>query len=650
MAAGKDVVEVHLAGVGQEFRHLGLPVGRNGVAVLIIGGHFPAVDVDRAPVLVHAREQSLAVEAVPPESGLAHPAAEGHLEVADVQLAGEPSVPLADVRIVVVAVLVADPDLLHLAVRHPVIQVVLGHVGRGGIVALGEGVHVVKVLAAQQVVHPLVVLGPVHLRVKTSGQGEHAGRTPLEVQGKVQVPLVRAALLQGVLGPAFAVLDILLVHGVEAVPVDMGILRKVLPPGFLGPGGLHPVQPVIVVFLHEVVAREVPVVVRTRVLGVVPVQGGVPVLAETVQEGRGGVESVGRGEVVLEDGDGFVRLADAGIAHLPVLVAPVGVVHVVVHEVIDLLGRCVRRTALSGRPHDDRPQLMHVVELLLDRGIVREGTVVHTFHPVVSAQTGRHVERVGPAVVLRAGGVGQHQAQPVQLAVGEHAPPPSLADGQGVGREVRQAVVAADAVVGNLRAVHGVLGAGGFIKAAPQGEGRVSRDGVVHLDAREVHVLGLGGVSPHPVTDGTEIVSGHVVEHVVLPEQDGGRIAVTGIVHVELHQVVRIDFAHDGPARQGQVEHVLDISVVDGDVDPGLEELGSLDYQVIHAIVQVFDEKAAVRVRGRCRHPGRPLVKHKDRVRDRTPVGTADHRSPHTARKRLGAESQAHENGRGGQG
>ena len=357
-----------------------------------------------------------------------------------------------------------------------------------------------------------------------------------------------------------------------------------------------------------------------------------------------------RGEVVLEDGDGLVRLADAGVAHLAVLVAPVGVVHVVAHEVVHLLGGRVRGTALAGRAHEDKAELVRVVELFLNGAVVGEGTVVHALHPVVAAQAGRHVERVGPAVVPGAGGVGHHQAQPVQLAVGEHAPPPSLADGQGVDGQVRQAVVAADAVVGDFGAVDGVLRAGGLVEAAPQGERGVPGDGVVHLDAGQVHVLRLGGITAHAVADGAEVVARHVVEHVILAEQDRRAVAVTGIVHVELHEVVHVHLADDRAAGQGEVEHVLDIPVVDGDVDTRLQVVRSLDHQVVNAVVQVFDEEASVVAGSHRGHFGRTLVQHEDRTGDRGPVGAADDRAAHASRERLGGKAQREEERDGRQG
>ena len=81
---------------------------------------------------------------------------------------------------------------------------------------------------------------------------------------------------------------------------------------------------VVVRVVHVEIARKVPVVVRTRIRGIVPVKSRVAVLAESVKHCGRGRELLGlRSEVVLEDGDRLVGLADAGVAHLAVIVAPV---------------------------------------------------------------------------------------------------------------------------------------------------------------------------------------------------------------------------------------------------------------------------------------------------------------------------------------
>ncbi len=86
-------------------------------------------------------------------------------------------------------------------------------------------------------------------------------------------------------------------------------------------------------------------------------------------------------------------LTNAGIAQLAVLVAPVGIVHVVSHHVVNLLCGSHLGTALAGRAEDCRAELMGVVYNFVGRQIIGEGTVVHALDPVVAAKTCAHVGR-----------------------------------------------------------------------------------------------------------------------------------------------------------------------------------------------------------------------------------------------------------------
>ena len=219
----------------------------------------------------------------------------------------------------------------------------------------------------------LVVLGTVDLAVDAGVEGNHLGWFPLGADGEVEVTLVHAALLENVLGARKTVVPVHAVDIVQAVPVDMHELRVAgVAPCFRSPCPLGEVVPVVVRILHPEVARQVAVIVRTRVLGIVPVKGGVAVLSEAVEDGRACAEVVLRSKVVFDDCYRLVGDADAGVAHLSVLIAPVGVVHVVAHEVIYLLGGSVLRTSLARSGHEDEAELMDIVEFLLCRSVVAE--------------------------------------------------------------------------------------------------------------------------------------------------------------------------------------------------------------------------------------------------------------------------------------
>ena len=197
----------------------------------------------------------------------------------------------------------------------------------------------------------------------------------------------------------------------------VGVRRGPLGPGILGPRSLLEVDAVVVALLHKEVGREVAVVVRSRVLGIVPVERGVAIVTTSEQDSCIGIELVGRGVFVLEGNDRFEGVAHAGVAHLAVLVTPVGVVHIVAHKVIDFLGGCVLRAALSRGSEGKEGNLVLVTEFLAYTGVEGEVAVVHTLDPVVAAESGGSVEGIGPAVVQLAGRVARHQAEAIQGGV-----------------------------------------------------------------------------------------------------------------------------------------------------------------------------------------------------------------------------------------
>ena len=77
--------------------------------------------------------------------------------------------------------------------------------------------------------------------------------------------------------------------------------------------------------------------------------------------------------------------AHAGVTDPAVLVTPVGVVHIVSHQVINLLGRSHLCTALTGRAKECKAKLVSSVEHLVGSKIVGKRAVVYTVNPVITA-------------------------------------------------------------------------------------------------------------------------------------------------------------------------------------------------------------------------------------------------------------------------
>ena len=182
-------------------------------------------------------------------------------------------------------------------------------------------------------------------------------------------------------------------------------------------------------------------------------------------------------------------LADTGVADLAVVVAPVGVVHIVAHQVVNLLSGTILGSALARSGHKGKAELVLLIEFLLNGSVVTERTVENAFDPVVSAKPCGCAESVGPAVVKLAGSIGQHQTKSVQGAVGQHATPPTRADGRSHRHNVREAVVATESEIRNLGSVHGLLASDSLVETAPQRVRSVARDCVVHPHTCKVNIL-----------------------------------------------------------------------------------------------------------------------------------------------------------------
>ena len=181
------------------------------------------------------------------------------------------------------------------AVGKIIVQVVLDLcLGRGEI-TLREIVDVKVIVASEQVGDQLVVLAAVDPCAEASGEHDRLGRARLEGCGEVQVFLVHMAFLLHVLGTGVAATGALqAVHLIQAVPIDMRQGRIVgrMRPDFPGPCVFLEILPVQVSVGIVEIAREVAVVVRARILGVVPVKGGISVFAEAIKQRSGCLEAV----------------------------------------------------------------------------------------------------------------------------------------------------------------------------------------------------------------------------------------------------------------------------------------------------------------------------------------------------------------------
>ena len=411
-----------------------------------------------------------------------------------------------------------------------IIQIVLDHGGRRRIIPFCKLVHIEEIAASQQVVHGFVVLGAVQFPIESGPQGEVQRRMPFHTGSQVEVVLVHMAFLKGIFSPSVRIVP---VDGIEPVPVYMDCTCNLVLPGITGPSSLHGVLTVIVLVGHIEITREVTVVIRSRILCVVPVKGRVTVLSCPEKERRGNLELPGRCVIVLQESDGLIGYPVPGIAHLAVLVAPVGVVHVVSHQVVDFLGGSILCSACSRGSECDKGKPVDIAPVLLNSKIIGERTVINSLYPIVASKAGRGAHCVGPSLVVLGNCVGSHEAEAVQRTVGKYAEPGPRTDLVGGSVDVGKSVVASNSVRGYFGTDHGRLCPSGFVEAAPEGIRGITRQGVIHLHAGHIDILRLTCIAPYLETDSAEIVACYVIEHIVLVIQDRRSVLIAVTVKVE---------------------------------------------------------------------------------------------------------------------
>ena len=121
--------------------------------------------------------------------------------------------------VVVITVFVAlVKDTCLTVMGEVVVKVVLGHVGLCGKVSVGKVINIHKVLTSKEIGQDLIVFRHIELAVEAARDLEVLEGPILEVERKVEVLLVYAALLLDIL--AAAVLTHL-VHLIDAVPVEV---------------------------------------------------------------------------------------------------------------------------------------------------------------------------------------------------------------------------------------------------------------------------------------------------------------------------------------------------------------------------------------------------------------------------------------------
>ena len=331
------------------------------------------------------------------------------MHVAEVLGVGGPEVGLAHLNLVVVAELVA---FAHNAVG--VVEVVLHARVADAVGAEGIGVDVVVIISAEQVVHFLVVAAAVLSEDEAAGENLLVRELGFDGRGQVEHQRVVVLGLDVVEGIAAAAV-LVAVGGIELVEVNLTVGLGSRPPvnGALPLGQCKLIVAHVAVPHLVVAARHVLPVVGLRVLGVAVVELCALVHAVLAEGRRGKRHLVGDVPVPGKDGRGSEVVHHARVALLAVLVAPVGIVVIVVGEPVGLVGRGALRGALGGVAPCGERERVAVGPFLLEAEEVAEGVVeraldIAALGPAVGQASGE-----GPSAVVEAGGVGVHAAQRV---------------------------------------------------------------------------------------------------------------------------------------------------------------------------------------------------------------------------------------------
>ena len=390
------ILKTEFGCVCKEVRYCRLTLRGDGNTFAIhslIGSKALSINHKLRTVIVKTREKALSHKTLSPELVITCLEGKVSLEAAEVERSVTPDVSLSDIRIVVITKLVALTDNLRTSVGQIVIQVVLDHCLIGSEVTLGKLVDVHIIATSEKIIEFLVVLSAVPLIVDTSGERERIACIPLHISAKIDVILVYAALLKNILRTCYAVgIEVVPVHVVESIPVKVGIFRDILFPCILSPCSLFSILAVIVLIIIPEVAGKVAIIVRTWVWCVIPVKSCVTILTCSPKHRTRSLQIISGGGGILKYGNRLECLADTRITNLAVLITPVRVIHVVAHQVINLLSRCILRTTLSGSCECHEAEAVDIIELLLNTCIVCEITVEDSLHPVVSSDTCRYGE------------------------------------------------------------------------------------------------------------------------------------------------------------------------------------------------------------------------------------------------------------------
>ena len=415
--------------------------------------------------------------------------AEVHVEAAD-----EPVDLVPNATVVAVGIIVIINDVADLGHMVCVEQVGLTLIS---FKVFGILINIVVVVAAKQVIDALVIMCPRDIDRQAACHDQVGLELMLEVGSTTCLHLVVVTFGEDILREASRHCAVLAVVGVlhrekvvavshvEAVPVDLGDFRVAVTPCLKLRLDFR---------LGHVIARQVFVVVGTRVGSFTPFQRGLTSLAsKKVGRGLEGGLPVRR-PIPSEAAERLVIGAHARVADnlravgVDGLIAPVGVVVVGPDKVVGFLHHGCRAATLRGGAEHGEVEAVLVVELLLHGEEIAIGLVERTFrvarhgaiqvvlpigiivaigmNPRIASAGGSHQI---PALPYLACADGSHGAVVVGTVAESIAHGNLLAVLRCAGRESRQATQVAEAGTGLAKAFYNKRVTESVVEAAPRG-------------------------------------------------------------------------------------------------------------------------------------------------------------------------------------
>ena len=365
-------------------------------------------------------EATLAIDTLAPLAYVTYLTCHETLQVSRVVVPHRPRLSVANVCIVVVAILITLLNNRSVAISLVVVQVVLHH-ALAYEIALGILIDVDPIVATQQILHLLIVLGAVVARIKTHIQTMTTTQRLHPLHLEVGITLVGMTLLDHIVRAAQTIqtLDlrilghVTIVIIIEAIPIDLAgtPIRAPRPTNDIG---------LLVIALTLEVAGQIAIVVGTRIGTIVPIKSRVTVATKTIRHRRHQSRG-GRGrKVVVEHCDRLVEVTDTGIALLVDLITPIRVIVVAAHHIVDLLSRGILHATLGRCTQHGQRKTVATIQSFLDRCEVTVSVVVGTIDPIVTALTGRERESVGPTIVEHTRRIAYHHTETVVVVGIDH--------------------------------------------------------------------------------------------------------------------------------------------------------------------------------------------------------------------------------------